>query len=55
MRNAGAEVVALTPQERVEQSSVRDSSVVLTTSRRILIFRSGAPRWIERMRRVRHQ
>lgn len=51
-QSSGFISVALTPEERIEQSSSKPSTLTLTTSRRILIFQSGSRRWIERIRRV---
>ena len=51
--SGGFITIALSPRETVESSSLRDSSLTLTTSRRFLVFRAGAVRWAERVRRNR--
>jgi hypothetical protein len=43
--------VGLTPQEVIEATSTRPDSITLTTSHRVLVFRSGALRWAE-IRRI---
>lgn len=43
--------IPITPQERIEGVSTRPDSVTLTTSHRVLVFRTGALRWAE-LRRV---
>jgi hypothetical protein len=39
--------VHLTPREEVESVSLKDQSVTLRTLYRVLVFRSGFPRWLE--------
>jgi hypothetical protein len=43
--------VALSPKEYIESLSLEESSVTLVTSRRVLIFRAGAPLWTDLLRR----
>lgn len=38
------------PGERIEASSIKDSSLVLTTDSRVLVFRAGSRLWVERGR-----
>lgn len=51
--SGGFVTIALSPREELEASSLRDSTLTLTTTRRFLVFRAGAERWIERNRRGR--
>ncbi len=51
--SGGFVTISLSPRETVESNSLRDSSLTLTTSRRFLVFRAGAGRWFERLRRNR--
>ena len=42
--------ISLRPNEEIQASSVKDSSIVLTTNVRLLIFREGSGIWLERRR-----
>lgn len=48
--SSGFVSITLRPSEEVQASSVKDSSIVLTTNVRILIFREGSGIWLERRR-----
>ncbi len=44
--------IGLSPREQIETVSTSDSSISLVTQRRLLFYRAGSARWVERPRLV---